>query len=85
MSLAVGTFGDLRGGSPKPVDRNPDMECHGECGDSYSWQDYWKGRLTLGNPHEQPLLCDDCLEKAIEYHIRRTENRQLDEFVEVRE
>jgi len=82
MTVSVGTFKDLQPDRGRPVDRNPSLACN-QCGAQHDWQDYWQARMTdRDNDPDRPLLCDDCLERADEWHDRWTDNRQLTEFAD---
>jgi len=80
MTVSVGTFEDLRPDTPQPIDRNPSIQCDGPCDRSFDWRDYWKPRAMLGNPREAKTICDECLDAAIRYHNRRTNNHELTDF-----
>jgi len=81
MTNSVGTFEDLQPDRGRPVDRNPSLSCN-QCDAQHDWQDYWQARMTERDKDPaRPLLCDDCLERADEWHGRWTDNRQLSEFV----
>lgn len=64
-------------------DPNPSIEC-AECGEPFSWMDYWKPRVTgdgrIENPHEDPWLCDPCHERKARLERRRENNRELAEW-----
>ena len=80
MTMSVGTCENLQPDRGHPVDCNPSLPCN-QCGAQHSWQDYWKGRMTeRDTAPDRPLLCDDCLKRADEWHDRWANNRQLSEF-----
>lgn len=63
-------------GHPDP---NPNIECAGDCGESYPFKDYWQPRYVEPDDvdaHEAEWLCDDC--RAVKE--RREANRDLAAF-----
>jgi len=80
--LSIGTFEDLQGRRPQPIDRNPSIDCNG-CAASFNWQDYWKPRYVdddgnrTEDPHEASFLCDDCYAEREQQARRRANNYQL--------
>jgi len=81
MTIRVGTFEDLQPDRGRPVNCNPSLSCN-QCDAQHDWQGYWQPRMTeRDNDPDRPLLCDDCLERADEWHDRWMDNRQLSEFV----
>jgi hypothetical protein len=61
-------------------DTNPTLACDGPCGRSWSFKDYWDGRWQLGDPATATMLCDECLSEAIDYHDRKTKNKEITEW-----
>lgn len=81
MTVSVGTFEDLQASQGRPVDRNPSLACD-QCEEQHDWQDYWSPRMVdRDNDSTRPLLCDDCVERAAEWHERWANNHQLSEYV----
>lgn len=85
MTISVGTGEDLQPDRGKPVDRNPSLPCN-QCGAQHNWQDYWRPRMTdRDKDPDRPLLCDNCLGRANQWHNRWRNNRQLTEFVDAQD
>jgi len=81
MTISVGSFEDLQPDSAQPIDRNPTLQCQGQCGRSFNWQDYWKERYLLSDdPRTAPQHCDECLESLDIWHDRLVKNHSLSAF-----
>jgi len=71
------TRGELGHASP---DRNPDIECAGDCGQSFTLDGYWSERYLEPaeiDEHEVDWLCDECVD--LEHH--KEMNEQLGVYV----
>jgi len=64
-----------------PTEYQPRAECE-ICGETFGWEDYWQGRILLGNPAENDFECDDCQERTGKWYDRLTNNQRITEWIE---
>jgi len=63
---------------PRPIDRNPSIECRG-CGESYRYQEYWMPRYVDGvdcHPRQLTWFCDECMDRFNEWRQQQEHERQ---------
>lgn len=77
MGISVGSYEDLEPEGPQPVDRNPLVDCHGDCGERYQWKQ-WQEWYDF--TPETAFVCPDCRERRDRRHRRRENNQRLSGF-----